>query len=140
MKKIIALLLLVNCISCANGQLLYSKKKYQEAISEKVDSIKKLKDEFKQEIEKLEKEKTTLAENNTSALSILKEMNSTWFFKKIDTVYTKENLENYKFQESTYESFKKNNIMLTSLSADASLSASKPLFDKAKKFNEIYFD
>jgi hypothetical protein len=152
MKKIIPLVLLINCLSFVHGQkndkkttsqdrdkLVYSKKEYQEAMSIKNDSIKVLTATFNQKINKLEEEKKNLSESNKSTQLLLSEMNATFFLAKIQDNYKTDNFKNYKFKESDNANLRKYNTMLLSLSADTSLSIWTELFDKAKKFNEIYF-
>jgi hypothetical protein len=119
----------------------YSKEEYNKALAKKDQEIEALKKEFREKEQKIQAEKTKLENEKKATLSILSEMNGTFFEKKIRDNYTQDYLKNHTFKREDSLTLKKYEAMIVSLSVDPSMSelqASKVL-EKATKFNEIYF-
>ena len=119
----------------------YSKMEYTDAIEKKEQEIENLEKKFKQREEQLQNEKKKLEDNNKSTLSILSEMNGTFFEKKIKENYTLDYIKNHSFKREDSLTIKKYDAMIISLNADPTMveiKASK-ILEKATSYNEFYF-
>ena len=120
----------------------YSKTEYTNAIAKKDQVIDALKIEFKELEEQLKRENKKLADNNKSTLSILSEMNGTFFEKKIRDNYTLDYIKNHPFKREDSLTFKKYDAMIISLNADPSMEElkSSKILEKAAVYNDYYFN
>lgn len=123
-------------------KISYSKTEYTNAIAKKDQVIDGLKIEFKELEEQLKRENKKLADNNKSTLSILSEMNGTFFEKKIRDNYTLDYIKNHPFKREDSLTFKKYDAMIISLNADPSMEElkSSKILEKAAIYNDYYFN
>jgi hypothetical protein len=119
----------------------YSKEEYANALAKKDQEIEVLKKEFKKKEEQLQSEKKKLEDTNKSTLSILSEMNGTFFEKKIRDNYTLDFIKNHPFKREDSLNFKKYDAMIVSLNADPSMAElkSSKILEKASIYNDYYF-
>ena len=123
-------------------KISYSKQEYNDAIFLKDIEIQNLKKKLLEKEKQFQNEKIKLEEKNITTLSILSDMNQTFFEKKIKDIYNLQFIKDHPFKTEDSLNFRKYDAMIISLNADPSIVElkSNKILDKATKFNEVYFD